>query len=271
MNPQRLLVSVAGASIVAVIAAGSTALALPKSCTEIMVQRIGQGWIPGAPAPDGDYQIEPAPGAVFTVHCKDMATAPKEYLTLQRTGVSSNFSAVPACGSWSYGTSVRTSFTKIRIDPTTLLVDIGDLTFATSTGEINLGSGQYIREVPYAVAADCNCNYWGLTNIDLRDTPFEVFDVFFAQGLTSYGIVSHEEAPVTFCTYEDEDYVPPPGLCSSLGRNDMSHTISGKLINIRAGGNCGGAGPEGFNSTFHSWISTPRASKLALQLRYVGS
>jgi hypothetical protein len=270
MNPQRLLVRLAGASIVAVIAAGSTALALPKSCTEIMVQRIGQGWIPGAPAPDGDYEIEPAPGVVFTVYCKDMATAPKEYLTLQNTGVNSNFSVLPACGLW-YGSNVRTSFTKIRIDPTTLLVDIGDLTFATSTGQINTGSNQYLTEVPYGVAADCNCNYWGLTNIDLRGTPFEVFDHFFAQGLTSWGIVSHEEPPVTFCTNEDEDYVPPPGLCYALGRNDMSHTVSGKLINIRAGGNCGGAGPEGFNSSFNSWIYTPRASKLALQLRYVGS
>lgn len=74
-----------------------------------------------------------------------MAGTPREYLDLAATGENQNFSQYTAGGA-SPGTN---------IDPTTLTVDVGDLTFATSTGKLQHSSvtrgpsSPYVTSMPY--------------------------------------------------------------------------------------------------------------------------
>jgi hypothetical protein len=49
---------------------------------------------------------------------------------------------------------VRTAFTRVRIEPTTLAVDIDDLTFASSSGALNHGN-DLVTAMPYGVAEGC--------------------------------------------------------------------------------------------------------------------
>jgi len=153
---------------------------MPRSCGDV---RAGN---PGAP--DGDYVIAPN-GDPFTVYCSDMAGQPKEYLTLVQTGARQNY-ALYAVGGAVYGSSVVTRFSKVRIDPATLIVDTGDLTFAQSTGSLSGANG--LNSMTYATAADCagGGSQTGSGNIDLRGTPFIVHDSFVHGGYQSAGSAS---------------------------------------------------------------------------------
>jgi len=136
-------------------------------------------------APDGNYVISPN-GDSFTVYCYNMAGQPKEYLTLVQTGSGSNYSRYATGGAVS-GNDVVTLFTKVRIDPQTLVVDTGDRTFATSSGSIT-GANSF-NSIPYATAADCRApgSQTGTANIDLRGTPFIVHDSFASTGYQAAG------------------------------------------------------------------------------------
>ncbi len=153
-------------------------ISFPTSCQEIRDA--------DPTAPDGDYVIYPN-DQVFTVYCHDMAGTPREYLSLVNTGESFNFSQYTA-GSASSGTDVRTYYYKLRIDPNTLLVDIGDQTFAASTGSLTHGDDE-VTSMPFGVAMDCLANFSqaGVANIDLRGTPFAVADPFVIWGFNAAG------------------------------------------------------------------------------------
>jgi hypothetical protein len=132
-------------------------------------------------ATDGDYTIYPN-GETFTVYCADMSSAPEEYLTLQNTG-SANYSTDVDSG----GGVVETRFTKVRLDPSTLQVNIGDSRFSTTTGYVNYNN--HYGPENYAVAADCIWYYsqQGTANVDLTGTPFSVNDTFVPQGYGQAG------------------------------------------------------------------------------------
>ena len=141
-------------------------------------------------AVDGEFVIAPN-GQVFTVFCFDMAGTPREYLTLQNTGGSFNFAQFTAGGGVG-GTTVRTNYTKVRLDPTTLLVNIGDQTFATSTGSACCIGLTTITSMPYGTASACvgSLDPAGRANIDLTCTPFLVNDTFLTMGFDPAGSVS---------------------------------------------------------------------------------
>lgn len=145
-------------------------------------------------APDGVYPVR-AGNHLLTVFCYDMAGTPRDYIELARTGEDANFSQYTAGGA-SPGTNVRTSFTKLRIDPATLTVDIGDLTFATSTGKLQHSSvtrgpsSPYVTSMPYGVGMTCaypGTPANGVGNIDLRGTPFTVNDTFQVRSYAGTG------------------------------------------------------------------------------------
>jgi len=77
-------------------------------------------------AGDGQYLISPG-GKTFSVYCHDMAGTPREYLTLVNTGGNFNYSLHGFVGG--PDAPVTTHYTRVRIDPATLLVNIGDQTF----------------------------------------------------------------------------------------------------------------------------------------------
>jgi hypothetical protein len=137
--------------------------------------------------PDGDYLLYNN-GNLFTVYCAGMSTnMPREYIDLANTASGANFSQFTAGGA-SPGTSVRTTFTKLRINPASLTVDIGDLAFASSTGSLRQGSAT-VTSMPYGVAMSCIAPRAanGIGNIDLRSTPFQVGSTFTVGGYLPTG------------------------------------------------------------------------------------
>jgi len=152
--------------------AASSTTGLMQSCQDVRSRN--------PQASDGNYVISPN-GDSFIVYCYNMSGQPKEYLTLVQTGSGSNYSRYATGGAVS-GNDVVTLFTKVRIDPQTLVVDTGDLTFATSSGSISGANG--VSQMPYATAADCRGggSQTGTANIDLTGTPFIVRDSFKSTG-----------------------------------------------------------------------------------------
>jgi hypothetical protein len=192
---------------------------------------------------NGRYVIHPAGGQQFSVYCYGMIDTPRDYLELhvERIGPGYNFASY-AAGGPATGTNVVTSFTKLRFDPATLRVDIGDLTFATSTGSLthpDTDAGpQTVESMPYGVAMACNSGEQGdgAANVDLWGTPFAVDDTWVPQGAGSefYG----------GATFSGADQV----------------------VNVTANGFCGWRTPDPAVS-FLVWETPP--GQAYLQLRYL--
>lgn len=149
-------------------------------------------------ARDGVYPVLTDDNTLLTVFCYDMAGTPRDYIDLANTSEDANFSQYTAGGA-SPGTDVRTSFTKLRIDPATLMVDLGDLTFATSTGRLQHSSetrgpdSPFVTSMPYGVAMSCTSRPDGVANINLQGTPFIVEDTFELGGFASDGSTNVSE------------------------------------------------------------------------------
>ena len=127
--------------------------------------------------PDGLYMLYGG-GHPFEAYCDDMSGDPRDYLELSQVGNGSNFSQYTAGGA-SPGTNVVTEYERLRLDPSTHLVNIGDQRFTTSTGSL-LHGGTPVTSMPYGVAEDCKGSFssTGLGNIDLQGGPFFVVDEF---------------------------------------------------------------------------------------------
>lgn len=182
----------------------------------------------------GSYEIEPRSGEVFTVWCDKDG---RDYLPLCKTGGDHNF------GQWTLpGTAqpMRTSYTKVRIDPNAMLLDIGDMAFAATTGgPAVVGAARYYN-MPLGVAADCTTlgSATGRGNIDLNGTPFTIAGMlWYLDGYRPAGSVSvNGEVP------------------RALNMTEM-FPVTGKSIAVTGGGYCGAAGPYGYNSNLYTWAS----------------
>lgn len=188
--------------------------------------------------PDGEYTLyaggDPArPWRAFCLHMDgdgDLGRGPAEYLTLSPER---NFSRFPTGGT-ATGTTVLTSYARVRIDPLTLLVDAGDQTFATSSGQLRIPGGDEGRTVtamPFAVAMDClgAGSATGAAEIDLGGTPFFVVTAIFRRG---------GSAPGGAATYsEDRKRVSLSGggACGWVAAGDSGYPInqSGPAVPLR--------------------------------------
>ena len=125
--------------------------ALPLDCAGVRWRNSDAG--------DGDYTIQPRGQQPFEVFCDNMEGTPREYLTLAATGPGENVASYGSGGP-APGSDVVTKFTRVRLNPPTLLVDIGDLTYSTSSGSLThpdagLGNPTVLR-MPYGTAMACN-------------------------------------------------------------------------------------------------------------------
>lgn len=79
--------------------------------------------------------------------------------------------------------SIKTTWTRIRYDPKTLLVDTSDYTYSSSEGKVDHHAG-FNTKVPYATAFGCESpnSADGEAKIDLRGTVFAVDDTFSFNG-----------------------------------------------------------------------------------------
>lgn len=126
---------------------------------------------------DGNYTLflagdKTKPWGAF---CLLSVTPAQSYLNLTNTGANQNFSQYTA-GGGSSGSSIKTNYTKVLIDPVTLKVDTNAQKYATTTGGPLSQGAVPITAMPYATAFDCrgSLSQTGLANIDLTGTPFAV-------------------------------------------------------------------------------------------------
>lgn len=156
---------------------------LPSSCAAIAAAR--------PDATDGAYTLYVGGDSAqpWTAWCQDMATTPVEYLTLDTRDGAANFAAYAADSSSNAG--VRTVYARVRIDPVTLLVDVSDQRFATSSGRLE-SSGTQVTSMPYGVAMSCTYGVSGLGSVDLSGTAFRVAaDAFVVGGYNATGQASY--------------------------------------------------------------------------------
>ncbi len=144
-----------------------------RSCQSILDTGLSNG--------DGIYTIDPDgkdANPSFEVYCHDMnTTKPKEYLELKKTGTNYNYGMAKSGGSRT-GEDVVTHYTKIRINPETLIVDITDTTFSSTTGKLYYNNKVAVTYSHYGIAWDCIASFSakGKANIDLTETPFKIHD-----------------------------------------------------------------------------------------------
>jgi len=157
---------------------GSFQCYAPQTCAAIEAVQPGGG--------DGNVTLYVAgdPAKPWTAFC----SGGLEYLTLP-AGAAENYAQYTARAG--QGTDVRTTFSRIRLIPSTLMVDISDQKFATSTGQLTHPSMPpvTVTSMPYAIAMDCvaNNSQTGVANIDLTGTPFVVTDLFELGGFKAAG------------------------------------------------------------------------------------
>jgi hypothetical protein len=178
---------------------GSFACYVPTTCNEIAMR------VPGFTAGMRTLYFGGNTNQPWTASCEGSGANWREYLQL--TGA--NYSQYTADGQ---GTSVRTTFTRIRIIPATAKIDIADQTHSTSTGSLS-HSGTTVTSMPYAVAMDCagNNQNTGVARLDLGGTPFVITDPFALRGSQ------------------------PDGAVTS--------TNNGRQVSLTGGGNCGWMAP----------------------------
>lgn len=153
----------------------------PATCADVLAAEPS--------AVDGDYTLyiggdESKP---WQAYCWNMGGSPAEFLPLVMVMGDHNFSqytSTPGNG-W---TDVRTSFLRVRIDPATLKIDIGDETFASSTGLL-YDNGIEVESMPFGVAMSCSSSP-GLANIDLRGTSFALASQFSPWGFSAAGVAT---------------------------------------------------------------------------------
>ncbi len=182
---------------------------LPSSCAMLKQQQPA--------AVDGEYTIYLQGKTAVLLYCHKMETQPQEYLTLPASANGGNFSLI----SYPEG-AIVTSYEKVRLNPSSLIVDPTDMAFATladSLAGYNTIFGEQLNNYPvtttdFAQATGCNRNQpsapLGRANIDLSDTPFSL------------------SSDITF---------------SSFG-GEVMETISelsedGKVLNLAVNGRCG--------------------------------
>ena len=171
---------------------------------------------------DGDYTLYVGSdrASPWKAYCVMSVMPALTYLPLS-TENNRNFSQYTAGGS-APGTDVRTSYSRVLIDPTTFTINTGDQRFATSTGSLMQAMTQ-VSSMPYAVALGCaRAPANGVANVDLSGTKFAL----------------------TPDSLEIGGYMP-------LGTATPIPDGKAQVFELLGGGSCGWYGPKGANQPFN--------------------
>lgn len=176
----------------------------PISCKEILDQ--------DSNAMDGNYTIL-SDGHLISVYCSNMSTTPAEYLSLNHTEGSYNFSRFAAGGNYQ-GTDAVTHYNKVRFNPFLVQISSTDRSFSISKGTVTYNGQLVANNMNYGNAAACVSpwNPAGTANMDLTGT-----------------ILSF--SPNQFKT----DGWNPAGT--------INYSANNQVVNLTGGGWCGGTGP----------------------------
>ncbi len=145
----------------------SANFASPVSCEQIRSDQ--------PTAPDGNRTLFVAGDKTkpWDAYCQMTTTPTVTYLNLTKTSATDNFAQFTVGGA-STGITVKTNYTKVRIDPAVLKVDTNDRRFATSMGALVFNGSTNVTSMPYATSMACGGSNAGAANIDLTGTPFAV-------------------------------------------------------------------------------------------------
>jgi hypothetical protein len=128
-------------------------------------------------AADGEYTlfVERDPDRPWTAYCHDMDGMPATFLPLRSRDPSANASRLQVYDGDALA-EVVTFYDRVRIDPRTLYVDIGDQTFTRQSGAAIAEDGGEVWSMPFGVAAACTADLdiptVGKASIDLGGTGF---------------------------------------------------------------------------------------------------
>jgi hypothetical protein len=185
---------------------------LPSSCAMLKEQK--------PTVEDGPHTIYLNGQTAVTLHCynmDNMNNTPADYLTLPSTASGNNFSLI----SYPEG-AIVTQYEKVRINPSTLIIDPSDMTFA-KLGEPLAGysiipaaqlNSYAVTASDFGVGMGCNRGEadapLGRANIDLSNTPFIV------------------DPNITFTAFGGDV-------------QEVSNIVSedGKIVNMAVNGRCG--------------------------------
>lgn len=151
---------------------------LPRTCSAIADKDPN--------AADGEYTlyVDGDEARPWTAYCHNVWNGGAPFLSLQ-AGAGKNVAVYKAGGAAS-GTDVVTVYSKVRIDPSTLMIDISDQTFATSTGQLDHPGAGSVTSMPFGVAMACGGGIAN-ANIDLSGTPFAVDGMWTTTGTGAAG------------------------------------------------------------------------------------
>lgn len=148
---------------------------LPETCRDV---------VDAAPdAADGEYLlfIERDVGRPWEAYCHDLQGQPREFLSLPSDGDGANISRLQSFEGDRFG-SVVTRYSRVRIDPHTLEVDVSDQTFAVTEGSATVENRAEVKAMPFGVATACSVSSDVLiaaqSAIDLAGTPFAIDSEF---------------------------------------------------------------------------------------------
>jgi hypothetical protein len=146
----------------------------------------------------------PSTGKTYAAWC----SSGKTYLTVGGPTFSEY-----VVGGYAEGTTVTTTFTRVRFYPASLEVGTTDLTFATSTGRLHVGGGtpHDVTSEPLGVAESCDAHPSAQARVDLSGTGF-----FFLPG----------------------QFGP-----SGDGSGSAAYSPDGTAVDVVGGGYCGTYGP----------------------------
>jgi hypothetical protein len=136
---------------------------------------------------DGDFVVYHGgdPTKPWPAYCDNMSVLPAEFLTLPTPNIFEDWSQILADPGNPREPKLMT-FSRVRIDPASFVVNVSDLTFAIRSGDLT-EDGVY--DPVYASVASCKKNHGqgslGTGAIDLRGTPFRVDDTFDNWGYCS--------------------------------------------------------------------------------------
>jgi hypothetical protein len=161
-------------------------IAHPASCAELPAARANT---------DVTLYVGHDPAKAWAAHC---GTGGKTYLPLP-AGVATNYSSYPAgeCASVAQGAEdeIKTTWTRVRIDPVSLIVETNDYTGAVSTGatrEVS-GNGAVVftyDKIPFATGRICANGPMSVVvaRVDLTGTKFRIADnQFIVEGFQVSG------------------------------------------------------------------------------------
>lgn len=145
---------------------------------------------------------------MLAVWCHDLrGDEPREYLSLHLSSPDHNV-AQYYCGQECQSeapagetpTTVTTAFSKLRINPCTLTIDVHDTTFAKTIGKLwhrdsESGASEVYTYQPFGVAGSCESEVAqaGTSNIDLSQTPFIVKSAFKLVGASPAGTTTFDK------------------------------------------------------------------------------